>query len=594
MAAGPLQPPVVAPPLPPQQPPAAASAAPTAPRIPSAAAAGHPSVDPKNSQAGSPVVGKGPIGSSARPAATSASSSSSKPTPAGKEAGKALGGSGSKGSPDVQVLGSSSSKIFNGTPTQPIIVGQTSIRPIPPKSQQQQQASKQSTSRPIPPPFVSATAVPPPAPKSSLRDYRKPKPGGVKVHQQPTALFSQGSKRPAAGTGVSPIPPKKGKPDATAGVSNIYQHLPRGLTITETTPGTAGRPSFPAAAAHLQQFSSAAASAAAGPAPPAHQRPLPAGKQSASSSSSSRGVGTNSSNGFNNLQMLPVLNIPGAATITSSSRRSLPTKADVSTLTSPAGVGGHPGLPNGLLRMANTSMQQPNAPPKVATKIVPKDLKSQLALSKIGLLEDKPGAGDPRFPPMPLASSTSSMKPPSIMAGRKPTLINMSMAQNVANALKFPPLIPPHVVRATSKSKSSSASAAGSAAAGAGGIMRQQRGNNNQGSPQKKSGSASAPVSKGNSPTSSKSSSRSSSLSPREGQSASSSSSAKGSKSSSPGGSSKPATKRIKPNQPLIPWSARHGGVKKNCSGWSWVGEGYEQRVDLNVSRICIMSLRPT
>ena len=270
--------------------------------------------------------------------------------------------------------------------------------------------------------------------------------------------------------------------------------------------------------------------------------------------------------------MLPVLNIPTSPLSSRRYKGGTPpgTPLGASASSSPSTSTGHPGLPNGLLRMANMQQQSSNPvqpPPKIATKIVPKDLKSQLALSKIGLLDGGGGA------------SGGFSKPPSIMApgGRKPTLINMSLAQSVANAVKFPPLIPPHVVRATGKKVATSSSSSA-----AGGVVKNKQSNNNQhqhqqqqqqqhqGKSPKQPPSSSS--SKGCSPNSSRSSSRNSSLSPKE-------------KTSKP----KPgAVKRIKPNQPLVSWAARNGGVPKKCNGWSWVGEGFEQRVDLNVSYLSV------
>ena len=251
---------------------------------------------------------------------------------------------------------------------------------------------------------------------------------------------------------------------------------------------------------------------------------------------------------------LPVLNIP---TSPLSNRRYKGGGGAGSGDPSPPSTStGHPGLPNGLLRMANMQQQSSNPaqpPPKIATKIVPKDLKSQLALSKIGLLDG--GAG-----------------------GHRNSLINMSLAQSVANAVKFPPLIPPHVVRATGKKDKGGSNGAPSSSSASTSVVKNKQSNNNQQhqhqQPQGKSGKQppQASSSKGGSPNSSRSSSRNSSLSPKEKMT-----SAAASKASK-------AVKRIKPNQPLVSWAARNGGVPKKCNGWSWVGEGFEQRVDLNVS----------
>ena len=47
-----------------------------------------------------------------------------------------------------------------------------------------------------------------------------------------------------------------------------------------------------------------------------------------------------------------------------------------------------------------------------------------------------------------------------------------------------------------------------------------------------------------------------------------------------------PASKAKSDNKvrPLVPWSKRNMGPPKNCNGWAWVGEGFEQKVYLNVS----------
>ena len=101
------------------------------------------------------------------------------------------------------------------------------------------------------------------------------------------------------------------------------------------------------------------------------------------------------------------------------------------------------------------------------------------------------------------------------------------------------------------------------------------------------------------SPESSRSSSRNSSVSPRER--TTSTSSKNSSNRASPPGSgnsshnlnkkhasaaASPASKAKSDNKvrPLIPWSKRNMGPPKNCNGWAWVGEGFEQKVYLNVS----------
>ena len=84
------------------------------------------------------------------------------------------------------------------------------------------------------------------------------------------------------------------------------------------------------------------------------------------------------------------------------------------------------------------------------------------------------------------------------------------------------------------------------------------------------------------SPESSRSSSRNSSVSPRERPSSSLKNRA-----SPPGGGLKRQPKKSSSDnraRPLVPWSKRNLGPAKNCNGWSWVDEGFEQKVYLNVS----------
>merc|ERR1719210_1204144 len=131
---------------------------------------------------------------------------------------------------------------------------------------------------------------------------------------------------------------------------SMYPHLPRGLTITETS--AMKRAPFPAPI-------------------------LPTSKEHKQTSSTSPATSKSPHSSRN--VTLPVLNIP---TSPLSSRRYKgggggggsgdPSPPSTST--------GHPGMPNGLLRMANMQQQSSNPaqpPPKIATKIVPKDLKSQ-------------------------------------------------------------------------------------------------------------------------------------------------------------------------------------------------------------------------
>ena len=86
------------------------------------------------------------------------------------------------------------------------------------------------------------------------------------------------------------------------------------------------------------------------------------------------------------------------------------------------------------------------------------------------------------------------------------------------------------------------------------------------------------------SPESSRSSSRNSSVSPRERPS-----SALKKDHTSPPNQAKKQPKKT--SKPLIPWSKRNLGPPKNCNGWSWVGEGFEQKVYLNVSQSFYQSI---
>ena len=91
-----------------------------------------------------------------------------------------------------------------------------------------------------------------------------------------------------------------------------------------------------------------------------------------------------------------------------------------------------------------------------------------------------------------------------------------------------------------------------------------------------KSAASNGSKSSSGSPNSSRSSSRNSSLSPRE---------RSGSGTASKSGKKTPPTvPKKKPNVPLVPWSKRNNGVSKVCNGWTWEGEGTEQKVHLNVS----------
>jgi len=188
--------------------------------------------------------------------------------------------------------------------------------------------------------------------------------------------------------------------------------------------------------------------------------------------------------------------------------------------------GGHPGMPNGLLRMTASLQQKsdysrPGVGKVMTTKVTPKDLKSQLALNKIGLSMDN------------------------------------------------------------------------------GNNVKQKPRNFNGGSKQ--------------SPASSQSSSRNSSISPRDRLSGPISITARSTSSSrvspptpKPAGStpscqvspkplfrSSSSTKKKSSSfvGPLIPWAKRNCGPPKHSNGWTWVGEGTEQVVFLNVSQLNVFSL---
>ena len=89
------------------------------------------------------------------------------------------------------------------------------------------------------------------------------------------------------------------------------------------------------------------------------------------------------------------------------------------------------------------------------------------------------------------------------------------------------------------------------------------------------------------SPESSRSSSRNSSVSPRErpqGAASAASAFSKNNRASPPSAKKHPKPKVEKVGKPLVPWSQRNLGPPKNSNGWSWVGDGIEQKVYLNVS----------
>ena len=219
--------------------------------------------------------------------------------------------------------------------------------------------------------------------------------------------------------------------------------------------------------------------------------------------------------------------------------------------------GGHPGMPNGLLRMTASLQQKsdysrPGVGKVMTTKVTPKDLKSQLALNKIGLSMDN---GNNSFSQNLTCPST----------------ITVSMAQSAASAVS--------IMNSKMNSKAEK-------------DAKQKPRSINGGSKQ--------------SPASSQSSSRNSSISPRDRLSGPISITARSTSSSrvspptpKPAGStpscqvspkplfrSSSSTKKKSSSfvGPLIPWAKRNCGPPKHSNGWSWMGEGTEQVVFLNVS----------
>ena len=98
------------------------------------------------------------------------------------------------------------------------------------------------------------------------------------------------------------------------------------------------------------------------------------------------------------VQALPVLHIPEVSTgdhydlLQKFDEASMPSvKKSIAPIKTNGGApGGHPGMPNGLLRMTaslhqKSDFSRPGIGKIVTTKVTPKDLKSQMALNKIGL-----------------------------------------------------------------------------------------------------------------------------------------------------------------------------------------------------------------
>jgi hypothetical protein len=218
-------------------------------------------------------------------------------------------------------------------------------------------------------------------------------------------------------------------------------------------------------------------------------------------------------------------------------------------------------------------------------KVVPKDLKSQLALSKMGIVTEQPTVH--RGPPIYL-------KPPDLdVAKPQPT------TERPTFQFGHPLVAPLNNSAQSARSKSES-----HAPESARKKHLSNGGNGNGGVSKAKTGSSSskaAPKQSGGSPGSSRSSSRSSSVSPRERSGSSSSANGrphlavratplsplKPLVTSSPMPMSAAAKKKLLgPPSPLVPWSKRNNGVQKICHGWTWVGEPVEQKVYINVSRV--------
>ena len=246
-----------------------------------------------------------------------------------------------------------------------------------------------------------------------------------------------------------------------------------------------------------------------------------------------------------------------------------------------ATTSGHPGMPSGLLRMTATSLQQksfqsqlnvPQAPhnmltlhsrPTAATSSIPKitskDVKSRMALNKIGLK-----ASSQTYLSIPKSKHRPTLKPSKASV---PATITMSMAESAVSAVQpntFKPV--PARSKYSANSKQSIPGVTGS--------------------PTKKGSQVS-------SPSSSRSSSRNSSLSPRD-RSGSMSSKNNSFSSGTSGGTSSPKSSQsakkktssigYDPKSPLVSWNVRNSCAPKTSNGWNWKGEGKIQKVYLNVS----------
>ena len=190
-----------------------------------------------------------------------------------------------------------------------------------------------------------------------------------------------------------------------------------------------------------------------------------------------------------------------------------------------SGSPGHPGMPNGLLQLS-TSLQQ-----KGSTKVTPKDQNARVALSKIGLIETSPIT-------VSMAKSAAS----AVTVNR----VSFHFEYHFEKKPQFCLIFQAKLLKPSPKNNKSKH------------MMK-------------------------TSPESSRSSSRNSSVSPRERPSSSMKNRNGTNAEISPSNQAKKQPKKTN-SKPLIPWCKRNIGPPKNCNGWSWVGEGSEQKVYLNVS----------
>ncbi|TRY78802.1 hypothetical protein TCAL_15320 [Tigriopus californicus] len=516
--------------------------------------------------------------------------------------------------PEVAVVAASKAKVSNvkacnpPNPVQPFVVGQTTIHPVDPNAIRKPHKpvvveSQMATITPKMMPIVSTAAsrTSSSTGKSSLRDYRKPAKSKHQLSSPATmATITHSQSSPNSSSGLKcipsvivPNPPSENRainPPSTA----IYQHLPKGLTITEIdrSRSLSSKSSVKGSKITTVPSNSETLTATTSQNPSATS----ASSVFSTSSSSTASLMTAPHSNGHRFHLMPVINIPDPH----KNRRPPPPTST-----------GHPGLPNGLLRMAHTSLQQQSQPPppKIATKVVPKDLKSQLALSKIalsmasGTTSQDGGSQGGYQASNSCSTSTSSTSVSKNGQPPPPPSISVSMAKSAAMALHphqhpIPKLLP-------KKSKST--------------LLKTRKVNNNKPTLLLNGGRSTSSLKSTSrlcgvgtaSPGSSRSSSRNSSLSPRErsgssskggsatvpflgvggGKSVMSSGSSSGSNNSSGGGSGKvplsPLSrgsssinkKKVAINQfqgPLIPWSKRHNGDMMMSLLWYYRPEHLE------------------